>query len=131
MFGALGFGRCCHDFGRSSQWPAGAGDIVPAMRTLACSSSPRSRSRSAACAAPASEGPRPPLSDAIVTPSQPFYGDPANHAVYALDISLWEGPISQYEMDCFWDSGVRHVVVGTQLQEIDHPAARDGRRRAA
>ena len=28
-------------------------------------------------------------------------GDPAAGAVYGLDMSMWEGPLSQYEMDCF------------------------------
>ena len=50
--------------------------------------------------------------------SPPFYGDPANNAVFGLDISHWEGPIAQREMDCFWESGVRHVVSGTQVEEI-------------
>lgn len=45
-------------------------------------------------------------------------GDPANGALYAIDISMWEGPISQAEMDCFWSAGVRHVVSGTQVEEI-------------
>jgi len=53
-----------------------------------------------------------------ITPSPPFLGDPANGAVYAVDISMWEGPMSEREMDCFWESGVRHVVVGTQVEEI-------------
>ena len=47
--------------------------------------------------------------------SAPFFGgDPANHALFAADVSVWETPLAQSEMDCFWDSGVRHVVVGTQ-----------------
>jgi hypothetical protein len=45
-------------------------------------------------------------------------GDPANDAVFAVDISHWEGPMSQHEMDCFWTQGVRHVVSGTQVAEI-------------
>ena len=45
-------------------------------------------------------------------------GDPANGAVFATDVSFWETPLSQAEMDCFWDSGVRHVVVGTQEEAI-------------
>ncbi len=45
----------------------------------------------------------------------PFFGgDTINHAVFAADVSVWETPLSQSEMDCFWASGVRHVVVGTQ-----------------
>lgn len=55
---------------------------------------------------------------APLTASPPFDGDPANHAIYAVDISFWEMATSQAEMDCFWDSGVRHVVVGTQVRDI-------------
>lgn len=47
-----------------------------------------------------------------------FNGDPANNALFAVDISMWEGPTSQYEMDCFWDAGARHLVAGTQVREI-------------
>lgn len=50
--------------------------------------------------------------------SPPFYGDPANRAVFGVDISMWEGPMAQAEMDCFWGSGVRHVVVGTQVESV-------------
>jgi GH25 family lysozyme M1 (1,4-beta-N-acetylmuramidase) len=50
--------------------------------------------------------------------SPPYHGDPANGAVFAVDISHWEGPMSQAEMDCFWESGVRHVVSGTQVEEV-------------
>jgi hypothetical protein len=53
-----------------------------------------------------------------LTPSPPFYGDPQNGAVFAIDISMWEGPMAQAEMDCFWASGVRHVVAGTQIEEV-------------
>ncbi|MBI3184331.1 MAG: hypothetical protein HYZ28_19530 [Myxococcales bacterium] len=49
-----------------------------------------------------------------------FLGDPANAAVFAVDVSHWEGPISQYEMDCFWTSGVRHLVSGTQVREVTY-----------
>ncbi len=45
-------------------------------------------------------------------------GDPANGAVFATDVSFWETPLSQAEMDCFWESGVRHVIVGTQEEDI-------------
>jgi GH25 family lysozyme M1 (1,4-beta-N-acetylmuramidase) len=45
----------------------------------------------------------------------PFFGgDPANHALFAVDVSVWETPIAQSQMDCFWEAGVRHVIVGTQ-----------------
>jgi len=43
-----------------------------------------------------------------------FPGDVANDAEFAADVSVWETPLAQSQMDCFWDSGVRHVVVGTQ-----------------
>ncbi len=44
----------------------------------------------------------------------PFNGDPANHALFAVDVSVWQMPIAQSQMDCHWDAGVRHVIVGTQ-----------------
>ncbi len=47
-----------------------------------------------------------------------FTGDPANDAVYGLDVSMWEGPISESQMDCFWANGVTHLVVGTQVAEV-------------
>ncbi|MBK7581749.1 MAG: hypothetical protein IPI67_16260 [Myxococcales bacterium] len=53
-----------------------------------------------------------------LTPAPKFDGDPANQAVFAVDVSFWETPLSQSEMDCYWDSGVRHVVVGTQVDYI-------------
>jgi len=53
-----------------------------------------------------------------LTPAPKQDGDPANGAVFATDVSFWETPISQAEMDCFWESGVRHVVVGTQQEDI-------------
>ncbi|MFO0712539.1 MAG: GH25 family lysozyme [Sandaracinus sp.] len=31
-----------------------------------------------------------------------------------VDISVWSGRGTDAEMECFWDHGVRHVVVGTQ-----------------
>jgi hypothetical protein len=43
-----------------------------------------------------------------------FGGDTANHAAFAVDVSVWETPIAQSQMDCMWDAGVRHVIVGTQ-----------------
>lgn len=78
----------------------------------------------ASCAAPFGEDePGEPASGdgEVVEPikaSPPFLGDPANQAVFAVDISHWEGPMSQAEMDCFWASGVRHVVSGTQVEEV-------------
>ena len=58
------------------------------------------------------------VEDNPIAPSPPFAGDPASGAVFGIDISHWEGPMSQREMDCFWDSGVRHVVSGTQVEEV-------------
>jgi len=56
--------------------------------------------------------------DAAIQPSPPFNGDPANGATFALDLSVWEGPMAESEMDCFWDSGVRHIIIGTQDEDI-------------
>lgn len=53
-----------------------------------------------------------------LTPAPPFAGDPANGALFAVDVSFWETPLSQAQMDCFFSSGVRHVVVGTQVAAI-------------
>ena len=47
-------------------------------------------------------------------PAPYFGGDTANQAEFAVDVSVWEEPLAQSQMDCLWDSGVRHVVVGTQ-----------------
>jgi hypothetical protein len=49
-----------------------------------------------------------------------FTGDVANQALFATDVSVWETPLAQSQMDCFWDSGVRHVVVGTQDAVVAH-----------
>jgi hypothetical protein len=53
-----------------------------------------------------------------ITPSPPFLGDPAKGAVFAVDVSHWEGPLAQREIDCFWESGVRHLIAGTQVEEV-------------
>ena len=53
-----------------------------------------------------------------IVPSPPFYGDPANQAVFGVDVSHYEPVLAQREVDCFWESGVRHVIVGTQVEEI-------------
>jgi len=53
-----------------------------------------------------------------ITPAPFFAGDPANQAVFASDVSVWETPLAQSQMDCFWDSGVRHVIVGTQQEDV-------------
>ena len=37
---------------------------------------------------------------------------------YAVDVSVWSGPLTDAEMDCFWDDGVRHVIVGTQSHRV-------------
>ena len=55
---------------------------------------------------------------AALVPTPTNVADPASGAVFALDISFWEGPVSEEEMECFWDSGVRHIVAGTQVAEI-------------
>ncbi|MBI1948795.1 MAG: hypothetical protein HYS27_24120 [Deltaproteobacteria bacterium] len=55
---------------------------------------------------------------APLVPAPSFLGDPEAGAVFALDISFWEGPVSEEEIECFWDSGVRHIVTGTQVLEI-------------
>ena len=49
-----------------------------------------------------------------------FPGDVANNAEFAADVSVWETPLAQSQMDCFWDSGIRHVVVGTQDALVAH-----------
>ncbi|MHB8872834.1 MAG: GH25 family lysozyme [Myxococcaceae bacterium] len=47
-----------------------------------------------------------------------FLGDPTNNAVFALDLSHWEGAMAHWEMECFWGSGVRHWISGTQNPEV-------------
>lgn len=37
---------------------------------------------------------------------------------FAVDISLWSGEVTDSEMRCWWDGGVRHVIVGTQNPRI-------------
>lgn len=34
--------------------------------------------------------------------------------VHGVDISVYSGRMTDEEMECFWDNGVRHVIVGTQ-----------------
>ncbi|MGE5180624.1 MAG: GH25 family lysozyme [Acidobacteriota bacterium] len=69
----------------------------------------------AGCVEPATDHASEPLQAA------PFFGgDPANGAEFAVDVSVWETPLAQSQMDCFWDSGVRHVVVGTQDALVAH-----------
>ena len=58
------------------------------------------------------------IEGAALVPSPTFLGDPAAGAVFALDISFWEGPVSEEELECFWDSGVRHIIAGTQVMEL-------------
>jgi len=57
-------------------------------------------------------------SGTALTPAPFFAGDPADHATFGVDVSFWETPLAQSEMDCFWASGVRHVIVGTQDEGI-------------
>lgn len=57
-------------------------------------------------------------SEAPLTPSPYFAGDTANNAPFAVDVSMWEGPIAESETDCMWTSGVRHVIAGTQVEEV-------------
>lgn len=38
--------------------------------------------------------------------------------MHGVDISVWSGRVTDSEMECFWDSGVRHVIVGTQEMGI-------------
>lgn len=49
--------------------------------------------------------------------------------IYGIDISVWSGTVTDTEMDCFWDEGVRHVIVGMQdyriaKQQLDMAIAR-------
>ncbi len=53
-----------------------------------------------------------------LAPSPRFDGDPSHGAHFAVDVSIYEGALAQAEMDCFWDSGVRHIVVGTQNELV-------------
>ena len=59
-------------------------------------------------------------SSTALVPAPFFGGDTANGAVFATDVSVWEEPLAQSQMDCMWDSGVRHVVVGTQDAIVAH-----------
>jgi hypothetical protein len=72
----------------------------------------------AACAADISPEEEPvAVETSPITPSPPFLGDSARGAVFAVDVSHWEGPLAERELDCFWDSGVRHLIAGTQVEE--------------
>jgi hypothetical protein len=53
-----------------------------------------------------------------LTPAPFFAGDTQNGAEFAVDVSFWETPLAQSQVDCFWDSGVRHVIVGTQQADV-------------
>ena len=37
---------------------------------------------------------------------------------YAVDISVWTDPITDPDVDCMWDAGVRHIIIGTQFLEV-------------
>lgn len=39
-------------------------------------------------------------------------------SVFAVDISLWSGEITDAEVRCWYEQGVRHVIVGTQNPRI-------------
>ena len=69
----------------------------------------------AACVGPGEDQQAQPLQAAPYFP-----GDTANHAEFASDVSVWETPLAQSQMDCFWDSGIRHVIVGTQDALVAH-----------
>jgi len=36
----------------------------------------------------------------------------------AVDVSKWSGPVTDAELDCLWDEGVRHLIAGTQNPRI-------------
>jgi hypothetical protein len=38
--------------------------------------------------------------------------------VFAVDVSHWSGTVAESEVACWWDSGVRHVITGTQIADI-------------
>jgi hypothetical protein len=38
--------------------------------------------------------------------------------VYGVDVSFWSEELTDAEVACFWDEGVRHVIVGTQSPRI-------------
>jgi len=38
--------------------------------------------------------------------------------VFAIDSSKWAGEFTDAEMRCWWDKGVRHVIVGTQNRRL-------------
>ena len=42
----------------------------------------------------------------------------ANDPIFAVDISNWSGEITSSEVACWWESGVRHVIAGTQVPTI-------------
>jgi hypothetical protein len=43
---------------------------------------------------------------------------PAEEPIFAVDISMWSGDITPGEVACWRDSGVRHVISGTQIPSI-------------
>ncbi|MDP2344904.1 MAG: GH25 family lysozyme [Deltaproteobacteria bacterium] len=56
----------------------------------------------------------------VLAPVPPPFsaGDPDNDAPFGLDICMWTRAINDTEMACFWDAGVRSIVVGTQVPEV-------------
>jgi hypothetical protein len=51
------------------------------------------------------------------TPPAPPGGPPAG-TVYAVDVSHWSGQVSEGQVACWWNEGIRHVVAGTQDSAI-------------
>jgi GH25 family lysozyme M1 (1,4-beta-N-acetylmuramidase) len=70
------------------------------------------------CAMPADQPEETADTTQDLVPAPPFAGDPANGAVFGVDVAMYQGPLAQAELDCFWDSGVRHLIVGTQVEEV-------------
>ena len=42
----------------------------------------------------------------------------ADEPVFAVDVSSWSGYLSASEVDCWRESGVEHVISGTQIADI-------------
>ena len=47
-----------------------------------------------------------------------IYSGPGRAPVFAVDVSHWSGYLSEGQVACWWDLGVRHVVTGTQDPSI-------------
>jgi hypothetical protein len=48
----------------------------------------------------------------------PVDGNSQAGEVLAIDVSHWSGPISDQDVDCWWDAGYRHLIAGTQREHI-------------